>query len=626
MTACFDDYVGKWRGKRFEALPYQHWDDVAWPVRTNQSASDPHRRSVKFSDEKGPFGRPFGDLARALVCELAASRLEPGSYSPFAYLMAALKALYQVVPARGFDVRSLDVGHFTSAEVLARARPHAVGVNIAVKLQFVCDAVNRSRLADREIEWVRSLRNQGDQDDALADPLTDDEIMAWALLSANPPPSTFDRIRQRFVDLAMCGGFRTNEVATMPADPLVYRHPRDGSGNFLLDEAGKEVVHLGLRYWPEKGGSGQTHVKPIPTTMVPIAERAVAEVQELTAGARAAARAHKHGLSPFADGPWAHVREDDLLHAPDVASMLGLSGNMRVRGNEYIRSRIPDAEVHRVMVRGKPCESLVVTRGQLDRALRANSFLGNCVPRENLFVPLHTCLFVLPDQIRIDRDGFQGTAVLITDHQVQIYLANRVRSPSAFERAARGPIRNGEGGRVDFSIKGVRSWLTTQACEGGLHPLDTARWMGWTSLESIRSYDLRDSFTRAESIRRRLTVDGQIAPVAPAEFPALEREEFRFADEEVGHVTPVGMCRRDVDQPPCAAFLAGVASGGLAAVAGRMDRGEREALAGNLETLGRNAAAELASGNAHAQAWSDAAEAGRTLLGPPLVATDAEQR
>ena len=150
---------------------------------------------------------------------------------------------------------------------------------------------------------------------------------ALADISNRTDLSDRDLLRQRAVELLVCGGFRINELMTLPRQIWVEEVVRDENGEPALNPNGQPATRCGLRYWPEKGGSAETQVKWLPSAMVDVARRAVQDILRLTSPAFEVARyQHENPGRTMLGSPWDEMPADHILSAREVGLALRYMG------------------------------------------------------------------------------------------------------------------------------------------------------------------------------------------------------------------------------------------------------------------------------------------------------------
>lgn len=576
--AALSAFIAEARSARHPNIPYGDFDDLRWPIACNRKRGRKHHDAIVFTTSSArigqkpePFPEPFASFARALIQREVRLRFELGTIDPFRSMTMALRYLHAALPTPTTCPTALKSTHFARAETAIWAEHTTrAAQNQIYALKRVKRAVEALKITPGAIEWdpdtsLATAGVIGPELEALRRAellITEEELRAVATLSVEPGPIHRNRILQRAVDLLACGAFRVGEVCALPLDTLVERPLYTPEGDVALDDAGQPVVQYGLRYWPEKGGRGETLLRPIPTVMAPLAKRAVAELKALTGESRRVALAHHEGRSPFEGAPWGDLPGDTLLRPDQVAAMLGLGlagGNAFDIGRRFILSRrLPSESRSYTNAMNRTFDQPWVRKKTIDAFVRSLSFTQTCIDAENNHIALHECLLIVPYYARGEHPGFRGTAVPVDSQMVATYLSSEKESHSGFRR--RGLAYAASGNEVRVTSNMFRYWIDTAALQGGLGHYDVARWMGRAKIAVNRAYDLRNDAQRADYLRE---IAASTLPSA-MDFTAAARLDDETAGS-AGHVTRAGLCRSSFTAPPCRNFLDSIERGLFAA-------------------------------------------------------------
>jgi hypothetical protein len=286
------------------------WDSTLWLFPKGSRASASSDGGLQFTvrsantKEPGVIPEPFMSFLKAIVCKYNQRSGKLYSVGNSQCLIAAGRFLYDVIkdkssdsaePYRGNDSPNLDrvkehttehnlcgnpitLTHGDFEEAAARIRAHystgAAPCNS--KLKFISDEMDRHGLTPLPIGYKTSIKVP-DKHDRVGPEATKrrheklpgtDALSALAEISASNDLDDRDLIVQRSIDFLACGGFRLNEVLTLPRNALKEEPILDDNGIPMLDAFGRPAVRVGLRYWPEKGGHRETQIKWLPTAMI----------------------------------------------------------------------------------------------------------------------------------------------------------------------------------------------------------------------------------------------------------------------------------------------------------------------------------------------------------------------
>lgn len=338
---------------------------------------------------------------------------------------------------------------------------------------------------------------------------------------ATAPP---DRLLLAAVALLTVTGFRVGELVTLPEDCEV-REMRNG-----------EPVY-GLRYYKEKTRRREKMlaVRWLSLLQAELAQQAVLEIRQLTAGLREQARileAHPDRV------PIPEYEPDDRVDSKTLARILGLKRWRSIReyaknglpcdrrpGESRYHYRIGDVELFLMRLRQTPL--WVVDRGDGSRqSLSETLFI---LPR-NFLDPNKAPIRLLVEPLRVG--------------QLQRFLAGVF---------ARFDIREEDGSYCHVTSHQFRHWLNDLADKGGM-PVDSiSRWLGRENRRQTEMYRHATPDERLQWVKQGIR-DGQIqGAVTDAYFtlPLAERESFLEGQVQAVHVTPMGICVHDFAVEPC---------------------------------------------------------------------------
>jgi hypothetical protein len=283
------------------------FDEMCWDVTAyarRRLSSGVRRDILYFTTHEGgtakslsgrmPMAEPFASFLKAVVrLRYDANPTTPGVLN---VLIRAARYLHDVLSDRGGDPCLLVAADFMVAANACRTREAPSSqYRIGIFLAEIADWLNRYGISKSRIDFRNPFPRIAYDDTRLGKehdrrrsqklppPEALDALGRIANLVEDPP----DIIRMRAIELLVCGGWRINELLTLPVDCEVEEDAVE-NGVPVLDRRGHVVRRYGIRYWPEKGA--EPRIKWMPTTMVDVAKRAVRELRVHTEASRAVAQ------------------------------------------------------------------------------------------------------------------------------------------------------------------------------------------------------------------------------------------------------------------------------------------------------------------------------------------------
>ncbi|WP_155632734.1 hypothetical protein [Burkholderia cepacia] len=548
-----------------------NWDDICWRSRAALRSSAGKEEQIWFTRDfvvrstqanARPFRNAYGNLVRAIVCAREFGRKHPRAVSDHMVTVRAFRYLYKVSEGRTehpVDLKRLD---FDAAAETCRREAASSAYRVGCRLQEIARIIDREYLASTRLNWVNPIprdalsggsktsRISMDFFDRRASKLPSDEVLdALAEISNRVDLRPQDLLRQRAVELLICGGFRCNELLMLPRDVWVEEPAVDRSGTPLANDHGVPILRCGLRYIPEKGGHTVAQVKWLPSALVDVARRAVDDILRITAPfALVAVYQAQNSEGTLLQEAWHELDGDSLLSMSDVSDLVGLSGANGSSGLSFVRlARIPTVTVEHLKQ-----QVLRVRKRDVEAQLRRRSLPPTISYGSGRTCNLHDRLFLIGvNFIGSQRSLLNGTVTLLTQGQLAYYLRDRGGDWSIFTRLG---YRDQAGGALRVTTHQFRHWLNTLAHEGGLSQIEISRWMGRRRVAENAAYDHQTGFELADRIRGRLgrgEVQGPVGTTVQHIREPVRREEFVRSMIASAHVTDIGMCIRDLSALPC---------------------------------------------------------------------------
>jgi hypothetical protein len=364
---------------RNELRPYGEldWDAMVWDVTVFERKRGTQGRKtfrIMFSrfdesrsrllERKVPFDPPFADFIRAVIVRRQEQR--PLSALNQNVTVRAARYLYEQLGDVAHDPTRVTLRHFNQAAAMAAEKEEPSSrYRLGVALAELAVMIDGFRLAKVTIGFKNPFP-RGDRDVRIGEEAnrgreklpSDTALRALAAIS-NLVTEPADVIRVRAIELLVAGGFRINELLTVPVDCLVERPAQDGRGRPLLDGDSNRIIDVGIRYWAEKGGP--ISVKWAPTPFADTVRRAVREIRSATEEARALARwmwenPGRVWLGPDFDG----YGLDDLITVRELVLVLGVKGTSQA--GQWLRGHGVPYQIrgHRTIVRRRDVEAALL--------------------------------------------------------------------------------------------------------------------------------------------------------------------------------------------------------------------------------------------------------------------------
>lgn len=524
------------------------WDDVALSKTKRATAGRLGGKGLFFLSGKGgergsddiqPLRPPFVDFLKALVRRQ--EERVPRFVDNHRVTIRACRYLHDALELDGYDPCRLTNAHFDRAANAALAAELASTAYATGKaLVEVARSLDEYAIARVRLGWKNKVQRPStdDRHGPEAEERRVAKMPSEAALDALPKIANMelddpDLLRTRTIELLACGGWRINELLSLPENCEVEETATE-RGKPKVDAEGNPVVRYGIRYFAEKGFGPA--IKWMPTPMVDVARRAIADIRRVTAPVRADAHwmvehAGRVNLPGLDSGD-----PEELVAAVDVARALGIVNGVQWCDGHGVPT-VKDADSYRVLA----------TRADVCRAI-----LGEVpsVP-ESYPVRLEDHLFLVRDNFFHRQRGVINASVrLVIDQMIGDFITGGDGRQSVFERHG---FTEPDGSPIRVTTHQLRHWLNTLAQEGGMSQELIARWSGRKDMSQNAAYDHVSGRALARKVRAlvdRGLMKGPIADVAN-KLPPADREAFLGAEIASAHVTEIGLCVHDWSLAPC---------------------------------------------------------------------------
>jgi len=493
-------------------------------------------RETRSMEGRVAFEPAFGNLVKTLV--VLREFRSPAGPARYRKILQAARHLYEALEDRGFDPTRLTSDHFESACLAVSKTSADNRYQIGQDLEEITKFVNKHALAKAPIAFKspheRRRYGMRADDESRAKRASkmpsEDLIDAVIAMSGIVRTRGDDRdvLRAAIVELLMCAPWRINELLNLHKDCV----RRQG---LAAPAGGGPAEAFGFAY----GGSKGAHdaIKWVPTGMVEVAERAIADIVRITQPARdVAIWMEAHPGRAFLAEPLRLADPATRLTMRDAAAALGLAS--KEAASYWLKAN----KVAREKRDGRFWCSL----GDLEAAvLRLQPQL---TPGSR---PLSEYLLLVPAHyFRNEMASLQPIVTFVTGAQIHGFLSTSDKHKSIFERL---DITDAEGKPYVVTSHAFRHYLNTIAKDGELPELDIARWSGRKRIEQNAAYDHTGGRQLAKRMRELHDTAAMRGPLTDTvkKLPPAEREEFLKARINTAHMTDIGACIQDWSLAPC---------------------------------------------------------------------------
>ncbi|ANB71237.1 integrase [Paraburkholderia phytofirmans OLGA172] len=486
---------------------------------------------------------PFLDFAKATLVYLH-DKKPVESQAP---RIAALRCLEAALRESGKGSRptAVDEDVLDSAVLLARAVVNgrkvspAVAYRTAGQLQSIAELMRSKGFIHLRQRWTHGLKKPDERGSRISqEALTarQEKLPSAATLRAlgaifhdaiEPP----DVMVSSVTGLLLCAPERINEVIRLRRNCLV-----EGDGEYR----GK----LGLRWSGSKGAEDTT--KWLPTEMVPIARKAVANIIEVTTPAQKLAAWYTENPEKlYLHEGAVHLRDKKVLTLEGIGLILWGDATASGPANTWAQNknrRLPKQplggrsigylfeDVERAVVALLP-ETFPYVPGASDRLCRESMsimLMNEMHSQKATYLCMFSC---------VDTDT-------ITNH----YGARKGRV-SIFKRFH---YTEDDGSPIELQSHSLRHYLNMLAQTGGLSSTEIAIFSGRKDVKQNRAYDHMTSDEVQAPISKALK-DGFTSELEPVftRRDLVTRGEFKGLGLTAAHTTQYGWCEHDFASEPC---------------------------------------------------------------------------
>ena len=547
-------------------------------------------RETRSMEGRIAFKPAFGNLVKSIIALREHAR--PAGQARYRKLLQAARHLCETLENRGFDPTRLTSDDFLAAarsvEKTSSSNRNAIGRD----LEYIAKFLNKNGLAKSLIVFKnphRISRHSTKTDDASREHRAK-RMPSEALIDAVIAMSDIvrekgddrDILRAAIVEALMSAPWRINDFLMLLADCI----RRDA---FIDPSTGDRTDTFGVAHSGSKGADDP--IKWMPSAMVEIAERALADIVRITQPARDVALwMEKHPGRAYLAEPFRLADPATQLTMYDVADALGLGS--KEAATYWLRANdVPVAKRDRRFW----CSLSDLESAVLRAQPKLPPGMQQRFSQYLLLVPQH--------YFRDDLPTIPGILTFVTDAQVGSFLQTNGKHKSVFERLE---ILDADGKPYVVTSHGFRHYLNTIAQDGELPQLDIARWSGRKRVEQNAAYDHTGGRQLVKRMRQMLDANAMRGGTAGAikKLPPADRESFLKARINTAHMTDIGACIQDFSLTPCPSFGACAGCGDHLIIKGDPTHKVRaERLLVEHETMLALAKAEMDEGTRGASNW-----------------------
>ncbi|MFK4507435.1 hypothetical protein LPJ38_25325 [Bradyrhizobium daqingense] len=586
------------------------FDDPVWDLSTvkfaRPSARSAHQRKLIFAtdetgyvrdiEERTPIAERFASFTKALI--VLREEASPKSTKDHGRVLRAARSLYCSMQGDERDPVDLVSADFMAAcnyiryrktqrgEVAADGSAYILGR----ALREIAEFINRHSIAKANISFSNPFPRESrshskvgkDGDRAREEKMATKEEMGAivdASLTIRAGDDQRDLLRIAAVELMCCAPVRINEV-------LDTRYDCRRTERTRREATGEEVQYLGYAYHGSK--KAPDSIKWIPSAMVDIADRALADARRITEPYREIARwMERHPGRAYLAEEWRLADPDTLLSAGEANGALHL-------GEDSIFLWLKANRVKKHVEGKLRCYRL----GDLEAAILRR------FPKLPPGVKLSDYMFIVPRHyFRNDMVVQNYVLSVLGDNTISDFLGNHKGAKGVFERLG---ILDANEKPYRINTHSIRHYLNTLAQKGRLSQLDIARWSGRKDVRQNAVYDHSGGIALAQDMRTAIEtgeIEGPIVETV-ASLPPVERDAFLKGRFATAHFTSIGACTQDFSMAPCPSHGA---CGGCAehlVVKGKAEhKAEAERLLVEHQAMLDGARAAMAEGTYNASAW-----------------------
>ena len=481
---------------------------------------------------------PFLDFAKAALVYLHDKRPVASQAQRIAALRCLEAALRE--SSKGSRPTAVDEMVLDSAVELARQKVSpAVAYRTAGQLEYIAEFMRSKgfiRLRQRWAHGVKKPQEGGSRISKEALEARQEKLPFGATLRAlgaifidaiEPP----DVLVSSVTGLMLCAPERINEVLRLWRNCLV-----EGDGEFR----GK----LGLRWSGSKGAENTT--KWLPTEMVPVARRAIANLIRVTTPAQELAAWYTANPTKlYLHEGAAHLRDKKILTLGEIGIILWGDGKASDQANYWATTT---NELPKQSLEGRRIGFLFEDVERAVLAMLPETF--PYVPGDPE-LPCHEAMAIMrTNELHSTRATYLCMFSCVSYTVITQHYGGVEGRLSIFERFN---YTEDDSSPIELNSHSLRHYLNMLAQTGGLSSTEIAIFSGRKDVKQNRAYDHMTSDEVQAPISQALKngFTSELEPVFGAGRRLVTRSEFKSLGLAAAHTTEYGWCEHDFASEPC---------------------------------------------------------------------------
>lgn len=518
------------------------FDENVWVTGYRKGHNTPVRMTFSTMEAAGQgkpepaMPRPFLDFAKAVLVYLQDSRpvtSHANRVSALRYLEASLREWGKGSRPTAVNQEVLDV----AIEYAHKNVSAAVAYRVAGQLELIANLMLSKGFITLRQRWEHGLskpRELGSRISKEALKARQEKMPSAAALRAlggifQDASTPRDVFVSSVTALMTCAPERVNEVLRLTRNCI-----EQGDGRF--------AGHTGLRWAGSKGADDQ--IKWLPTVMVPVAEKAVANLLKVTRPAQMIAAWYtENRTSMYLHDDVKNLRNQDFLSPKDIAAILWNDEDLRLSANEWAQ-KTHKLKKHRLFGRRIAFAFKDVEQAVLSMLPETFPY----VPGAPELLCKDSLTVLLSNETHQVRATYRCMFSCADYGTIANSLVRHDGQPSIFDRFE---YTEDDGTPITMNTHSLRHYLNMLAQLGGMSSAEIALFSGRKDMSQNSAYDHMTSDEVQAPISQALIQGfmGDLVTMEPRRL--VPRRQFSGLGASAAHTTDYGYCLHDFASEPC---------------------------------------------------------------------------